>query len=85
MGLLSLAIWTPIAFGVLLLLIGSDQHAVRTRFLSLFGALAGLAATVPMISRFVSGVGELQLVSVPLGLSASTCSTTWVSMAFPFG
>ena len=62
MGLLSLAIWTPIAFGVLLLLIGSDQHAVRTRFLSLFGALASLAATVPMISRFVSGVGELQLV-----------------------
>ena len=62
MGLLSLAIWTPIAFGVLLLLIGSDQHAVRTRFLSLFGALASLAATFPMIARFVSGVGELQLV-----------------------
>ncbi len=62
MGLLSLAIWTPIVFGVLLLLTGNDQNPGRTRLLSLVGALASLAATFPMIARFVSGVGELQLV-----------------------
>ena len=59
MGLLSLAIWTPIVFGVLLLLTGNDQNPGRTRLLSLVGALASLAATFPMIARFVSGVGEL--------------------------
>ena len=31
MGLLSLAIWTPIAFGVLLLAIGRDEHARAVR------------------------------------------------------
>ena len=61
MGLLSLAIWTPIVFGVLLLLTGNDQNPGRTRLLSLVGALVSLAATFPMIARFVSGVGELQL------------------------
>lgn len=31
MGLLSLAIWTPIAFGALLLAFGSDKHAGAVR------------------------------------------------------
>ena len=29
MGLLSLAIWMPIAFGVVLLALGRDEHAER--------------------------------------------------------
>ena len=62
MGLLSLAIWTPIVFGVLLLLVGSDEKVARTRWLSLVGAVASLGATIPMIANFVSGVGTLQLV-----------------------
>ena len=62
MGLLSLAIWTPIVFGVLLLLVGSDEKVERTRWLSLVGAVASLGATIPMIANFVSGVGTLQLV-----------------------
>ena len=41
MGLLSLAIWTPIAFGALLLAFGSDKHAGAVRWLALVGALAG--------------------------------------------
>ena len=35
MGLLSLAIWTPIAFGVLLLAVGRDEHARAVRWLAL--------------------------------------------------
>ncbi len=62
MGLLSLAIWTPIVFGVLLLLVGSDEKVARTCWLSLVGAVASLGATIPMIANFVSGVGTLQLV-----------------------
>jgi len=41
MGLLSLAIWTPIAFGALLLAFGSDKHAGAVRWLALIGALIG--------------------------------------------
>ena len=43
MGLLSLAIWTPIAFGALLLAFGSDKHAGAVRWLALIGALIGFA------------------------------------------
>ena len=32
MGLLSLAIWTPIAFGLLLLALGRDEQAGAVRF-----------------------------------------------------
>ena len=53
MGLLSLAIWTPIVFGVLLLLVGSDEKVARTRWLSLVGAVASLGATIHMIANFV--------------------------------
>lgn len=48
MGLLSLAIWTPIAFGVLLLALGRDEHARAVRWLALVGALVGLAVTLPL-------------------------------------
>ena len=41
MGLLSLAIWVPIAFGVLLLLLGRDDQAGMVRWIALVGALAG--------------------------------------------
>ena len=35
MGLLSLAIWTPIAVGVVLLALGRDQHVQPVRWLAL--------------------------------------------------
>ena len=52
MGLLSLAIWTPIAFGVLLLAFGRDKHAGAVRWLALVGALAGFAVTLPLYDGF---------------------------------
>jgi hypothetical protein len=39
MGMLSLAIWTPIAFGVVLLALGRDEQAPSVRWLSLVGAV----------------------------------------------
>ena len=39
MGLLSLAIWTPIAFGVVLLALGRDEQAKVVRWVALVGAL----------------------------------------------
>jgi len=62
MGVLSLAIWTPIAFGVLLLALGRDEHAGAVRWLALVGALAGLAATVPLMAGFVPGTADMQFV-----------------------
>jgi len=62
MGLLSLAIWTPIIFGVLLLTFGCDRHARAVRWLALIGALIGLAATIPLISGFDTGTAAMQFV-----------------------
>ena len=62
MGSLSLAIWTPIAFGILLLLIGNERNAATVRWVALIGSLAGLLAIVPMMSSFVSGEAAFQLV-----------------------
>ena len=62
MGVLSLAIWTPIAFGVLLLMFSGDKYAGLSRWLALVGALAGLVATFPLMAGFVPGTADMQFV-----------------------
>lgn len=62
MGLLSLAIWTPIAFGVVLLAFGCDKHAKAVRWMALVGALAGLLVTLPLFGDFRLGTAEMQFV-----------------------
>ena len=62
MGLLSLAIWAPIAFGVLLLAIGRDEHARAVRWLALVGAVIGFLVTVPLYGDFELGTAAMQFV-----------------------
>ncbi|MEH3087266.1 MAG: NADH-quinone oxidoreductase subunit M [Xylophilus ampelinus] len=62
MGLLSLAIWTPIAFGAALLALGKPQQAPLVRWLALIGALAGLAVTLPLYAGFEVGSAAMQFV-----------------------
>lgn len=62
MGLLSLAIWAPIAFGVLLLAIGRDEHARAVRWLALVGAVAGFLVTLPLYDGFQLGTAAMQFV-----------------------
>ncbi|WP_293752683.1 NADH-quinone oxidoreductase subunit M [Limnohabitans sp. Rim8] len=62
MGLLSLAIWMPIAFGVVLLACGRDSQAGAVRWLALVGAIASLLVTLPLISGFQLGTSEMQFV-----------------------
>ncbi|KRD26913.1 MULTISPECIES: NADH-quinone oxidoreductase subunit M [Acidovorax] len=62
MGLLSLAIWTPIAFGVLLLAIGRDEHARAVRWLALVGAVIGFLVTLPLYDGFQLGTAAMQFV-----------------------
>jgi NADH-quinone oxidoreductase subunit M len=62
MGLLSIAIWLPIAVGVLLLALGSDKHAGAVRVAALLGALLSLAVTLPLVSGFNNGTAKMQFV-----------------------
>jgi NADH-quinone oxidoreductase subunit M len=62
MGLLSLAIWTPIFFGVVLLALGRDDQAPMVRWIALVGAVVGLAVTVPLYTGFEIGSAALQFV-----------------------
>ncbi len=62
MGLLSLAIWTPIFFGVVLLALGRDEQAGAVRWVALIGALAGFLVTLPLYAGFQLGTAEMQFV-----------------------
>ena len=62
MGLLSLAIWTPIAFGVVLLALGRDEQAQAVRWVALAGALLSLLVTLPLLSGFQLGSAAMQFV-----------------------
>ena len=71
MGLLSLAIWTPIAFGVVLLAMGSDKReAAAVRWLALLGAVVGLAVTVPLYTGFDASTAAMQFVERVLWIPA---------------
>ena len=52
MSLLSLAIWTPIFFGVVLLALGRDEQARAVRWLALIGAVVIFLVTLPLYTRF---------------------------------
>ena len=62
MGLLSLAIWMPIAFGVLLLALGRDDQARTVRWIALIGALASFLVTLPLYDGFKLGTSAMQFV-----------------------
>jgi NADH-quinone oxidoreductase subunit M len=69
MGLLSLAIWTPIAFGVVLLALGRDEHAGAVRWVALVGALVSFLLTLPLYGQFDAGSAAMQFVE----------KATWIS------
>ena len=62
MGLLSLAIWVPIFFGVILLALGRDEHAKVVRWMALIGSIVSLVVTLPLYSGFDTSTAALQFV-----------------------
>ena len=60
MGLLSVCIWLPIAFGAVLLATGRDDKANGARWLALVGAVLSFLVTIPLITRFDTGSAALQ-------------------------
>ena len=62
MGLLSLAIWTPIFFGAVLLAFGRDDQAKAVRWIALIGAVVSLLVTLPLYDGFKLGTSAMQFV-----------------------
>jgi NADH-quinone oxidoreductase subunit M len=62
MGLLSLVIWMPIAFGVILLALGRDDQARTVRWIALIGATVSFLATLPLYQDFKLGTSAMQFV-----------------------
>ncbi len=62
MGLLSLAIWTPIVFGVVLLALGRDEQAGSVRWIALIGAVVSFLVTLPLYSGFQLDTPAMQFV-----------------------
>ena len=59
-GLLSAAIWLPIAFGLVLLALGRDENPDAVRWVALIGAVASFLVTLPLIGGFDLATATLQ-------------------------
>ena len=57
---LSLAIWLPIVFGLIILAVGRDKNAGFTRLLSLVGAVVSFLPTIPLIMNFDNAAHGMQ-------------------------
>ncbi|SAL44670.1 NADH-quinone oxidoreductase subunit M [Caballeronia telluris] len=60
--ILSVAIWLPIVFGLLVLAVGSDKNPASARWIALIGSILGLLVTIPLITGFDSSTAALQFV-----------------------
>jgi NADH-quinone oxidoreductase subunit M len=60
--LLSLAIWVPVAFGILLLALGRQDNAGVARWVALVGAVAGFLVTIPVMTGFDGSTAAMQFV-----------------------
>lgn len=69
MGWLSLAIWTPIIVGAVLLALGRESQAQLVRWIALLGSLVSLLVTLPLYTGFRLGTAEMQFVE----------KTPWIS------
>ncbi len=59
---LTLAIFTPIVFGLVILALGRDRSPNFVRVLALIGAIAGLLVTIPLYTGFDTATASMQFV-----------------------
>lgn len=62
MSWLSLAIWTPIVFGLVILPLGRDSQASLVRWLALAGSVLSFLVTLPLYTGFQAGTAQMQFV-----------------------
>ncbi|SAK88134.1 NADH dehydrogenase subunit M [Caballeronia glebae] len=60
--ILSVAIWLPIIFGLLVLAVGNDRNPAPARWVALIGSVLGLIVTIPLITGFDTSTAALQFV-----------------------
>ena len=60
MGLLSVAIWLPIAIGTVLLAMGRDEHKDAVRWIALAGAVLSFVVTIPLVTGFDTATAAMQ-------------------------
>ena len=60
--ILSLSIWLPIVFGLVVFATGSDRNAALARMLALVGAIAALVVTLPLLTDFNNATAQFQFV-----------------------
>jgi len=61
---LSVAIWLPIIFGVLVLATGDDRNAPLARIIALVGAVLGFLVTIPLYTGFDKMTSAMQFVEM---------------------
>ena len=61
-SIISLAIWLPVAFGVLLLAVGRQENAAAARWIALIGAVIGFLVTIPVMTGFDNSTAAMQFV-----------------------
>jgi NADH-quinone oxidoreductase subunit M len=61
---ISVAIWLPILFGILVLATGDDKNAPLARILALVGSVLGFLVTIPLYTGFMRDTSEMQFVEM---------------------
>jgi len=85
MGLLSLAIWTPVLFGVVLLALGRDDQAQVVRWIALIGAVVSLLVTLPLYTQFDVTTASMQFTELSPWIERFHVNYTWVLTGFRSG
>jgi NADH-quinone oxidoreductase subunit M len=62
--IISVAIWLPIVFGILVLATGDDKNAPQARILALVGSVLGFLVTIPLYTGFVRDTSQMQFVEM---------------------
>jgi NADH-quinone oxidoreductase subunit M len=62
--ILSIAIWLPIMFGILVLATGNDRNAMLARVIALVGAVLGFWVTIPLYTGFDRMASGMQFVEM---------------------
>ncbi len=61
---ISVAIWLPILFGILVLATGDDKNAPLARILALAGSVLGFVVTIPLYTGFIRDTSDMQFVEM---------------------
>jgi NADH-quinone oxidoreductase subunit M len=62
--LLTISIWLPILFGILVLATGDDRNAALARILAMVGAVVSFVVTIPLYTGFGRDTSEMQFVEM---------------------